>query len=161
MSTSGSSQTIRFETRDSIPESQPSTSEPETQESQLLRTERSMSLWKLPGFDKETFYAAALYLHAAAGSLESKPWIRGPKTPEATRKFLDCLADCFARSKLKDARDHVSATAMVRDGKEKRITLYIAKNKSQKDSGPAAPGEPEKIADENRKFATELGGMVQ
>ena len=39
------------------------------------------SLWALLGLDKEKFYAAALYLHVAVGSLDSRPWSRGSRTP--------------------------------------------------------------------------------
>ncbi len=88
------------------------------------------SLWNIPGIDKDTFYAAALYLHTAVGDLEGRSWSRGPMTPPETREFLDHLANCFARSKLPDAPDHVSATAMVRDEKQMKITLYISKNRS-------------------------------
>ena len=99
------------------------------------------SLWGLPGLDKDAFYAAALYLHAACGELEVKPLYHPVETPEATRFFLDRFADCFARSKLADARDHVSATAMVRNEKDKVITVYIAKNQSEKGSQPLAGQE--------------------
>ncbi len=85
---------------------------------------------EIPGIDQDTFYAAALYLHAAVGELEGRGWFRGPFTREDTRDFLDRLADCFARSKLWDAPDHVSATAMVKNEEQKKITLYIAKNRS-------------------------------
>lgn len=92
------------------------------------------SLWDLPGLDKDTFYAAALYLYATRGELKGTPLYNFVETPEATRDFLDRFADCFARSKLEDARDHVSATAMVRNEAEKIITIYIAKNQSEKGS---------------------------
>lgn len=115
------------------------------------------SLWGLPGLDKDTFYAAALYLHAAYGELEVKPLYHPVETPEATRVFLDRFADCFARSKLVDARDHVSATAMVRNEKDKVITVYIAKNQSEKGSQPLAGQEKlGDIANENEAFAKQL-----
>jgi len=85
------------------------------------------SIWEFPGLDKDTFYTAALYLHTSMKGLKGMPLYRGSKTPEPTRNFLDQLADCFARSKGQDARDHVSATAMVRNEAQKEITLYIAK----------------------------------
>ncbi|KAL6907287.1 hypothetical protein GGI43DRAFT_257767 [Trichoderma evansii] len=135
--------------------------DPQSSDIQTLNTERGLtfnsSLWNLPGIDNDTFYAAALYLHVAAGQLEERAWSRGPKTPQTTREFLDSLADCFARSKLQDARDHVSATAMVRDDEQKKIILYIAKNQSQKGYGTfVPPQELGKIANENELFATEL-----
>jgi hypothetical protein len=115
------------------------------------------SLWNIPGLDKNTFYAAALYLHAVAGHIKGKRWLRGPKTPKKTRDFLDRLADCFARSKLQDARDHVSATALVRNDELKEITLYIAKNQSMKGTPPLVPLEDlGKIENENIVFADEL-----
>jgi hypothetical protein len=118
-----------------------------------------MSLWDLPGLDKTTFYAASLYLHAARGALEGNLLRPPTRTPEATRDFLDHLADCFARSKLEDARDHVSATAMARDEKRKIITLYIAKNQSESGSKPLASGEAlSEMENENRGFADDLIG---
>ena len=115
------------------------------------------SLWGLPGLDKDTFYAAALYLHAARGELEAEPLFHPVATPEATRFFLDRFADCFARSKLADARDHVSATAMVRNEKDKVITLYIAKNQSEKGYQPLASQEKlGDIANENEVYAKQL-----
>lgn len=80
-----------------------------------------LDVWKLPGFDKDTFYAAALYLHAAAkGQLREvrTQQRQQPATDEATRDFLDHIADCFARSKLVDPSAHVTATAMVKHRKE-------------------------------------------
>ncbi|KAF2807338.1 uncharacterized protein BDZ99DRAFT_522953 [Mytilinidion resinicola] len=115
------------------------------------------SIWNIPGLDKDTFYAAALYLHASKGQLEGKPLARAPKTPQATRDFLDRLADCFARSKLQDARDHVSATAMVRNDEQKEITLYIAKNQSNKECKPSISHEEQSaIVNENEQFAGTL-----
>lgn len=83
------------------------------------------SIWKLPGINKVMFYAAAIYLHVALGTIidETHPRLqRSSGLDDLSRDFLDRLADCFARSgsKLKDARDHVSATAM-----ERKITVYI------------------------------------
>ena len=116
------------------------------------------SMWRLPGLDKDSFYAAALYLHVAIGEMEIKPMIRPPNTPEKTRDFLDRLADCFARSKERDARDHVSATSMSRDNEQKRITLYIAKNQSYKRMDAAAVNAEvaEKNENENEIFAKRL-----
>ena len=115
------------------------------------------SLWGLPCLDKDTFYAAALYLYAAYGELEVKPLFRRVETPEATQNFLDRFADCFARSKLEDARDHVSATAMVRNTKDKVITIYIAKNQSEKGCQAFATQEElGDIANENEIFAKQL-----
>jgi hypothetical protein len=115
------------------------------------------SLWKLPGLDKETFYAAALYLHVVRVEFERKPLVRFSETPEATQDFLDRLADCFARSKLQDARDDVSATPMVRNEEQKKITLYIAKNQSEKGCGPLAYRDELSVAaNENKVFADEL-----
>ena len=117
----------------------------------------NVSIWELPGLDKDTFYAAALYLHAATGVLKAKPSYRGSKTPEATRNFLDHLADCFARSKDQDARDHVSATAMVRNEGRKEITLYIAKNKSEKGRKPLiSEAQLDAITNENEEFGRTL-----
>jgi hypothetical protein len=115
------------------------------------------SLWNLPGLDKDTFYAAALYLHAYRGEIESNQWRRTPQTPGITRDFLDRLADCFAPTKLPDARDHVAATAMVRDDQRKSITVYVTKNQSEKGFEPfksqKAFDEPESS---NRGFAKSL-----
>ena len=112
------------------------------------------SLWKLPGLDKDNFYAAALLLSVLKGNINVGRHYREPKTPEATRDFLDHLADCFARSKLQDRGQHVSATAMVRNEKQKTITLYIAKNKSEKRIGPSESLENrEVVKNENDDFA--------
>ena len=118
----------------------------------------SPSLWRLPGLDQKAFYAAVLYLHTAVGNVEVGRQYREPKTPEATRDFLDRLADCFARSKLQhDRRDHVSATAMVRNEEQKMITLYIAKNQSEQRPGPSAALEGQGVVkNENEAFATSL-----
>ncbi|MCJ1403201.1 hypothetical protein MMC11_006424 [Xylographa trunciseda] len=119
------------------------------------------SLWTIPGIDKNTFYAAALFLHTLVGQLEGLPWFRGPMTDQATRDFLDRLADCFARSKLRDRSDHVSATAMVRDEEHKKITLYIAKNRSSKGTGAKSIGPQKRLGDdgtenENKEFAEKM-----
>ena len=98
-----------------------------------------------------------MYLHAATGILKAKPSYRGSKTPEPTRNFFDHLADCFARSKDQDARDHVSATAMVRNEGRKEITLNIAKNKSGKGCEPLISEEQlEAITNENEEFGKML-----
>ena len=123
----------------------------------IAQTDSSSSLWKLPGIDKDTFYAAALYLHTVADGLEGRLWPRGPRTRLSTRNFLDSLADCFARSKARDAPDHVSATAMVRSSQRKQITLYVAKNRSSKPSDDAKEA-PEGSAVENKDFAQRLIG---
>lgn len=119
------------------------------------------SIWNYTGIDKDTFYAAALYLSKTAQHLpvRARPSNRVPKTPERTREFLDCLADCFARAKDQTARDHVSATAMVRDDEAKTITLYIAKNQIQ--SEVIIPTGQEDLSrnankNENEKFVAEL-----
>ena len=122
-----------------------------------VQSTSNSSLWGLPGLDKDTFYAAALYLYAAYGELKVKPLFHRVETPEASQIFLDRFADCFARSKLEDARDHVSATAMVRNEKDKVITIYIAKNQSEKgcqtfDTQEELGG----IANENEIFAKHL-----
>ena len=114
------------------------------------------SLWKLPGLDKDTFYAAALFLSVAKGNVNAGRHYREPKTSEDIRDFLDHLADCFARSKDQDRRDHVSATAMVRNEKRKTITLYIAKNQSERRPGPAGSLEKGVIKNENDDFAKRL-----
>ena len=115
------------------------------------------SLWKLPGLDKDTFYAAALLLSVAKGNIEVGRHHREPKTPEDVRDFLDHLADCFARSKLQDRSDHVSATAMVRNETQKTITLYIAKNQSEKGFGPSGSLEERgEVHNENNDFAKSL-----
>lgn len=116
------------------------------------------SIWKLPGIDKVTFYAAAIYLHVALGTIIDKNDLRlqpSSVLDDLSREFLDRLADCFARSgsKLKDARDHVSAAAMVRKQKEKKITVYIAKNKSYEDNDA---GTLETVRNENEVFAEKL-----
>lgn len=85
------------------------------------RTDGGLDVWGLPGFDKETFYAAALYLHAAAKGQLREVRTREryvSTTDEATRDFLDQVADCFARSKRIDPSAHVTATAMVKHRKE-------------------------------------------
>lgn len=167
MSTSEFSRSVNSRSYISIPESSTTVAtEPNTLDLQSSHTKTSnlelqptsnSSIWKLPGLDKETFYAAALYLHAARGELNGKPSSREPKTPETTREFLDCLADCFARSKLQDARDHVSATAMARNEEQKKITLYIAKNQSKKEcEHPVSQEELGVIANENNVFAERL-----
>jgi len=115
------------------------------------------SVWNLPCLNKNTFYTAALYLHAAKGQFKTGLPGRVPEAPEKTREFLDHLADCFARSKSEDARDHVSATAMVRNEEQKKITLYIAKNQSEKGCDPPESPEALKvIANHNEAFAKEL-----
>ena len=116
------------------------------------------SLWRFPGLDETSFYAAALYLHAARGSIEAEPLFREPKTSQDIRYFLDHLADCFARSKLlADRRDHVSATAMVRSENLKKITIYIAKNQSEKGSGTSMASEEQQVVkNENEEFAKNL-----
>ncbi len=89
--------------------------------------------------------------------MNGKPLFHYVGTPEATQDFLDRFADCFARSKLEDARDHVSATAMVKNEKEKIITLYIAKNQSEKGCQPfATPEKLGDIANQNENFAKQL-----
>ena len=135
--------------------------EPDTLDFQSSHNKRSnpanASIWELPGLDKDTFYAAALYLHAATGILKAKPSYRGSKTPEATRNFLDHLADCFARSKNQDARDHVSATAMVKNERQKEITLCIAKNKSEKGcESLISEAQLDAITNENEEFGRTL-----
>jgi hypothetical protein len=116
------------------------------------------SLWRLPGLDKDTFYAAALYLHAARGSLHGRQiGDRTIATPVPTQDFLDRFADCFAGSKLADARDHVTATAMVRSEDKKTITIYIAKNQTEKGFKPFASQEELKVIDlKNKEFADDL-----
>jgi len=122
------------------------------------------SLWNLPGLDKETFYAAALYLHAAAkGQLRdpSEHVIRHEtKTDENTRDFLDRLADCFARSKSEDPSAHVTATAMVIERnlpENTRITVYITKNHSEKGFSHGLPDKNLQLAEnQNRVFADTL-----
>ena len=122
-----------------------------------VQSASNSSIWELPGLDKDTFYAAALYLHAARGDLSGKPLFHYVGTPVATQDFLDRFADCFARSKLEDARDHVSATTMVRNEKDKIITLYIAKNQSEKGSQPFATQEElGNFANQNESFAEQL-----
>ncbi|KAI1270832.1 hypothetical protein F5Y07DRAFT_405053 [Xylaria sp. FL0933] len=161
------SRSVRFGTPVIIPDSSKDTEQPESPDTSLLSAKISnlglqsnlpeSQLWKIPGLDKDTFYAAALYLHVKAGELEGRAWSRGPKTPQATRDFLDHLADCFARSKLRDARDHVSATTMVRDDEQRKITLYIAKNRSSKGSEALISQEQEKSTrNENDEFAKQL-----
>ncbi|KAI1354708.1 hypothetical protein F5Y01DRAFT_237628 [Xylaria sp. FL0043] len=163
------SRSVRFGTPVIIPDGSKGTEQPESPSASLLSAKISnlglqsnppeSQLWKIPGIDKDTFYAAALYLHVKAGELEGRAWSRGPKTPQATREFLDHLADCFARSKLRDARDHVSATTMVRDDEQKKITLYIAKNRSSKGSEASISQEKESAArNENKEFADQLVG---
>jgi hypothetical protein len=118
--------------------------------------ETSGSIWRLPGLDKVTFYAVALYLHVVIGNIKVDPLYRQPNTREPTRDFLDCLADCFARSKLQDARDHVSATAMVRNDNEKKITVYISKNKSYRGYSDICDKKLHFIENENEVFTKKL-----
>lgn len=119
-------------------------------------------LWRLPGLDKDTFYAAALYLHAARGTLSGRQIFgRSIQTPVPTQDFLDRFADCFAGSKLDDARDHVTATAIVRRQKEKSIIIYIAKNQTEKGFQPfASPKELGAIDHTNKEFAEGLMGWL-
>ncbi|MCJ1469186.1 hypothetical protein MMC07_007819, partial [Pseudocyphellaria aurata] len=115
------------------------------------------TLWALPGIDQDTFYAAALYLHTAAETLTSRLSYLNSRTSQEERDFLDRLADCFARSKGEDARDHVSATAMARNERECEIKLFIAKNKSDKRYRAQVSLEQlRKIEDENEDFASTL-----
>jgi hypothetical protein len=115
------------------------------------------SIWSLPGLDKDTFYAAALYLHVdSKGQLRDPSEYlirREPKTDEKKRKCLDCLTDCFARSKSQDPSAHVTATAIVID--RMMIKVYISKNHSQK--GLRLSGDRSQLAvNENRNFADKL-----
>ena len=167
MSTNGSSQNLNTSSDTRIVKSSATAATgPDTLALQPLHTNASnpevqsisnSSLWDLPGLDKDTFYAAALYLHAARGELKGTPFYHFVETPEATRDFLDRVADCFARSKLEDARDHVSATGMVRNEAQKIITIYIAKNQSEKGCQPFATQEElGDIANQNESFAKQL-----
>lgn len=125
----------------------------------------TMSLWKQPGIDKETFYAAALYLHVAARGQLREPSLRTPryqsKTDDKTKAFLDRIADCFARSKMMDPSAHVTATTMSKteDARGNKIlTVYITKNHSEKGLEPdLPPGDRQVIAlNQNASFAKEL-----
>ncbi|KAH7345857.1 hypothetical protein BKA66DRAFT_579133 [Pyrenochaeta sp. MPI-SDFR-AT-0127] len=126
-------------------------------------------MWNLPGLDKATFYGAALYLHAAAkGQLrESKhrgdDWGFDPHasiTDATTKDFLDRLADCFARSKSKDAQDHVSATAMEINvdlsQNQREIKIFVAKNLSGKNMDALPPGGHASMVNEDEEFASKL-----
>jgi hypothetical protein len=104
----------------------------------------SNPLWSLPGLDRESFYAFATLLHISAnGQLRLRDDHKAPQTVDIKiRNFLDCLADCFARSKATNAQSHVSAAAMVLDEKKQRkIHIFVAKNisgqnmNSQADTG--------------------------
>ncbi|CAO2651293.1 Nn.00g095900.m01.CDS01 [Neocucurbitaria sp. VM-36] len=125
------------------------------------------SFWKLPGLDKTTFYGAALYLHAAAKGqlreIRDAEWDerRQESIADAMSKdFLDRLADCFARSKSKDAQDHISATAMELDidlSKGRReIRIYVAKNLSGKNMDALPPNESASMKNEDEEFASRL-----
>ncbi|KAK8046187.1 hypothetical protein PG996_014251 [Apiospora saccharicola] len=120
------------------------------------------NIWNIPGLDNTSFYAAALYLHVAAkGQLrdaEHHGRHHQPKTKRDFRDFLDRLADCFARSKDKDAQAHVSATGMVLDEQQRRITVYVAKNVSGKDLDrlPSSPRETALMVSEDAEFAQKL-----
>ncbi|KIW21366.1 hypothetical protein PV08_01946 [Exophiala spinifera] len=129
----------------------------ESSQSGHFKSNADSTVWRLPGIDKDSFYAAALYLHAAAENLETKPFWEASDAFPDERNFLDHLANCFARSKLQDARDHVSATAMVRNKERKTITVYIAKNRSDKQySPPPSGGKETAIRNENEEFAARL-----
>ncbi|KAG8164512.1 hypothetical protein KVR01_006430 [Diaporthe batatas] len=120
------------------------------------------SIWNLPGLEKTSFYAAALYLHVAAkGQLrdaEHHGQHYQPKTKRDLRDFLDRLADCFARSKDEDAQAHVSATGMVLDEQQRRITIYVAKNVSDKnlDRSSLSPTQTALMVSEDKEFAGKL-----
>ncbi|KFA68030.1 hypothetical protein S40285_10713 [Stachybotrys chlorohalonatus IBT 40285] len=116
---------------------------PEGEERDIPREGNTIHVWKIPGLDKTSFYASALYLHAAAkGQLrdtEQHGQHHEPTTEPHFRDFLDRLADCFAGSKGNDAAAHVSATGMVLDKTARRITIYVAKNASDKKIRTASP----------------------
>ncbi|KAK8118162.1 uncharacterized protein PG998_006443 [Apiospora kogelbergensis] len=121
------------------------------------------TIWNIPGLDKNSFYAAALYLHVAAkGQLrdaEHHGRHHQPKTKRVFRDFLDRLADCFARSKEKeDAQAHVSATGMVLDEQQRRLTIYVAKNLSDKDLDrpSVSSDDTASMASEDEEFAQKL-----
>lgn len=120
------------------------------------------NIWNIPGLDKTSFYAAALYLHVAAKGQLRDAEHHGPhyqpKTKRDFRDFLDRLADCFARSKDEDAQAHVSATGMVLDEQQRRITIYVAKNVSGKDldRSPLSPKETALMVSEDEEFARKL-----
>ncbi|KAI1399014.1 hypothetical protein F4819DRAFT_436380 [Hypoxylon fuscum] len=120
------------------------------------------TLWNLPGLDKTTFYAAALYLHVAAkGQLRDTEQHRRhhhSRTDGEIQDFLDRLADCFARSKSTDAQAHVSATAMVLDKQQRMIKIYVAKNLSGKniDAHVFSPREEVNMLNEDELFARDL-----
>ncbi|KAK6860527.1 hypothetical protein PG995_004163 [Apiospora arundinis] len=125
-------------------------------------TDSQKNIWNIPGLDKNSFYAAALYLHVAAkGQLrdaEHHGRHHQSKTDRNFRDFLDRLADCFARSKDKDAQAHVSATGMVLDEQQRKMTVYVAKNVSGKnlDHSPSSPEERALMANEDEEFARKL-----
>lgn len=119
------------------------------------------TLWNLPGLDKTTFYAAALYLHVAAkGQLrdtEQHGAHHRPKTHGEIQDFLDRLADCFARSKSRDAQAHVSATAMALDEQHRNIKIYVAKNVSGKNTDVSVSRKKKSaLLNEDEAFASEL-----
>ena len=79
------------------------------------------------------------------------------KTSPKTQKFLDVVADCFARTKGNDSADHVSAEAMVEDRSRKSIKIYIAKNKAFKPLPNAADTtEARSMFEEDEVFAQDL-----
>lgn len=118
------------------------------------------SVWKLPGLDKKTFYAAALYLHLSAKGQLRDSGQGGAhhvsQTAPENKDLLDRLADCFARSKSVDPQAHVSATAMTHDRRNKRIKFYISKNLSSRNMPERMPAL-DAVEDEDRTFAQNLG----
>ncbi|KAF4628821.1 hypothetical protein G7Y89_g9331 [Cudoniella acicularis] len=126
-----------------------------------LQDPKAFSVWNLPGLDKETFYAAALYLHTAAKGQLRDPSERSiryeTKTDEDTQNFLDRLADCFARSKTEDPSAHVTATAMVIEDQLRKITIYISKNHSEKGLVlPSDNHDAQHAENQNKAFASTL-----
>lgn len=114
--------------------------ESEAREIRLKRVKKTDDfVWKLPGFDKNAFYAAADYLRRPGknqGLLPSNPKQAGtnPSTPQLERDMLDYLALLFARVKTTDDPPrHVSATALKTVDKGLGLEIWIAKNDGAKE----------------------------
>lgn len=106
-------------------------------------------VWKLPGFDKYGFYAAANYLSkqeknqglswSANNTQASTNIQKGLVTASLDRQMLDYLALLFARVKKTDASvkdsdasaQHVTATALKKV--DTGLEIWIAKNDGPKD----------------------------
>ncbi|MCJ1371007.1 hypothetical protein MMC20_002222 [Loxospora ochrophaea] len=96
------------------------------------------SIWALPGLDKTSFFAAAYYLSKEKrqqrvdkekiAKVKRKANREGPQSDEGDEEFLDRLAEIFARKKDGNSHKHVTATALVKQEHDRKLTIVIAKN---------------------------------